>query len=767
MNRTESLPSKSNPAGTSTNASQDKRRIAQPNGSVALQNPTQKDGAALIGVASTTALSKRLSEYMSAHELKLVNEAYRFSDEMHLGQVRKSGEPYISHPIAVAEICADWKLDVQAIMAALLHDVMEDQDVTKEELIERFGAPVAALVDGLSKLEKIEFQSQIEAQAENFRKMLLAMARDVRVILVKLADRLHNMRTLDVMSSEKKRRISRETMDVYVPIAHRLGLNNIYRELQDLSFSHLYPLRYRTLAKAVKAARGNRREVVNKILEAVNSALDEAGLQAKVYGREKTLYGIYRKMHDKHLSFSQVLDIYGFRIVVDSFKNSYYALGILHALYKPMPGKFKDYIAIPKTNGYQSLHTTLIGPYGTPVEFQVRTNDMHHVAESGVAAHWLYKNEEGSLTDLQQRTHAWLQSLLDIQKQTGDSAEFLEHVKIDLFPDSVYVFTPKSKIIALPRGATALDFAYTIHTDIGDQAIATRINHEPVPLRSELKNGDIVEIITSPNSRPTPNWLTYVRTGKARSAIRHYLRTINLSESTELGKQLLAQALTAVNLNPELPDTVVEKLLNESSAKSLEEIQTDIGIGKRMAALVARHILDLVEDDSSSIPFQQFSGDKIAAKPDPVIIYGSEGVSVQLASCCMPIPGDGIVGQLKRDQGLVVHTVNCENAKRLRVKEPDRWIDVNWGEDLNRRFDCKISVTVANERGSLARIAAEIGESDANISHVNMEDYGSNTNDMTIIHFTIQVENRTHLAKIMRNIKHLNEVSRIVREHSQ
>jgi GTP pyrophosphokinase len=424
-----------------------------------------------------------------------------------------------------------------------------------------------------------------------------------------------------------------------------------------------------------------------------------------------------------------------------------------------MPGKFKDYIAIPKTNGYQSLHTTLIGPYGTPVEFQIRTQEMHRVAESGVAAHWLYKDAEGSLTDLQQRTHAWLQSLLDIQKQTGDSAEFLEHVKIDLFPDSVYVFTPKSKIIALPRGATALDFAYNIHTDIGNQAIATRINHEPVPLRSELKNGDIIEIITSPGSRPTPNWLTYVRTGKARSAIRHYLRTINLNESTELGKQLLAQALVAVNLNPELPGTLVDKLLNESTAKEMDEIYTDIGIGKRMATLVARHILDLVEDDSP-FPFQQF-GDKQNYKREPVIIYGSEGLSVQLAPCCMPIPGDNIIGQLKRDQGLVVHTDDCEHAKRMHFKEPDRWIDVTWGEELNRSFDTRIIVTVNNERGALARIAAGIGESEANISHVNMED--GDANDMTNIHFTIQVEDRGHLAKIMRSIKHLSGVIRVVR----
>lgn len=715
-----------------------------------------------VSVASITDLSAILNQYLSPNDLKLVKEAYRFSDEMHLGQVRKSGEPYISHPIAVAEICAEWKLDVQAIMAALLHDVMEDQDVKKEELIERFGPAVASLVDGLSKLEKIEFQSQVEAQAENFRKMLLAMARDVRVILVKLADRLHNMRTLGVMKPEKQRRIARETMDVYVPIAHRLGLNNIYRELQDLAFAHLYPVRYRTLAKAIKSARGNRREVVNKIMVSVKNCLAEAGLEAHVDGREKTLYGIYCKMRDKQLSFSQVLDIYGFRVVVQSFKESYFALGILHSLYKPMPGKFKDYIAIPKSNGYQSLHTTLIGPYGTPVEFQIRTQDMHRVAESGVAAHWLYKNEATNFTDLQQRTHAWLQSLLDIQKQTGDSAEFLEHVKVDLFPDSVYVFTPKSKIFALPRGATALDFAYAIHTDIGDQSIATRVNNNPVPLRTELRNGDIVEIITSPNSHPTPNWLNYVRTGKARSAIRHYLRTINLNESTELGKQLLSQALVSLHLNPELPPGLVEKLLNESTANTIDELHTDIGIGKRMAALVARHILDLVENDSPSIPFQEF-GDEKASKADPIMIYGSEGISVQLAPCCLPIPGDSIIGQLKRDQGLIVHTDDCQNSKRIRAREPDRWIDVSWGEDINRRFDTHISVIIENERGALARVAAEIGEADANISHVGMEE--DKSDNLTTLNFTIQVENRLHLARIMRGLKHLRGVTKIRREH--
>ena len=711
---------------------------------------------------SITQLLATLKNYLPASDLVHIKEAFRFSDEMHLGQMRRSGEPYISHPIAVAEICADWKLDAQAIMAALLHDVMEDQDVSKDELLDKFGGQVASLVDGLSKLDKIEFQSQIEAQAENFRKMLLAMARDVRVILVKLADRLHNMRTLGVMSPEKQRRIARETMEVYVPIANRLGLNNIYRELQDLSFYHLHPLRHRTLAKAVKAARGNRREVVGKILDSVTNALNNAGIKADVFGREKTLYGIYRKMQDKRLSFSQVLDVFGFRVVVSNFNESYYALGVLHGLFKPMPGKFKDYIAMPKLNGYQSLHTTLVGPYGTPVEFQIRTEEMHHIAESGVAAHWLYKDEELALSDLQVRTHAWLQSLLDIQKQTGDSAEFLEHVKVDLFPDSVYVFTPKSKIIALSRGATALDFAYTIHTDIGDHSIAAKINHEPAPLRTELRSGDIVEIITSPDSSPTPNWLSYVRTGKARSAIRHYLRTANVAESAELGRQLLAQSLTVLNLNPDLPQDVLDRLLIESKAQSLQELYTDIGVGRRISTLVARHVLDLIEDEPSSIPFLQMMSEGLSpSKLDPVTIYGSEGISVELATCCLPIPGDDIIGQLKRDQGLVVHTCECQVGKRQLQKEPDRWIDVVWGEDTNRLFDCKILIFVNNQRGALARIAAEIGDSDANIINVEME--GNAIDALSRICFTVQVEGRKHLARLMRNVRHIAGVAKIVR----
>ncbi len=747
-----------NPVSADTPASS-ARRKAPP---AAPTKTSTDESAPATGVASVTQLINRLAEYLNPSELKKIKEAYRFSDEMHLGQVRKSGEPYISHPIAVAEICADWKLDAQAIMAALLHDVMEDQDVKKDELIERFGAPVAALVDGLSKLDKIEFQSQIEQQAENFRKMLLAMARDVRVILVKLADRLHNMRTLDAMSPEKRRRIARETLEVYVPIAHRLGLNNIYRELQDLSFSHMLPLRYRTLSKAVRAARGNRRELVSKILETVKQGLANAGIEAGVYGREKTLYGVYRKMRNKHLSFSQVLDVYGFRIVVNSFANCYVALGTLHSMFKPMPGKFKDYIAIPKLNGYQSLHTTLIGPYGTPVEFQIRTEEMHHVAESGVAAHWLYKNEDGQLTDLQQRTHAWLQSLLDIQHQTGDSAEFLEHVKVDLFPDSVYVFTPKSTIIALPRGATALDFAYTIHTDIGDRAVSARINHEPAALKTELRNGDIVGIDVSDDARPTPNWLTFVRTGKARSAIRHHLRTIDREEAIELGRMLLEQSLAALDLPTTIPPEIGERLIHDTSAKSVSDLFAEIGVGKRMAMLVARHIHGLIQGKPGK---QNLPETQTGTKIKPVSITGHEPASsVQLAPCCLPIPGDALTGHLRRDQTLSVHAAECEVAKRLRAKEPGRWIDVSWASEHARRFESRIRVLLQDEKGALARLAAEINESDSNIVHVGMDEGSSSP--MTELRFTVQVEDRVHLARLMRNVRRVKGVERILRERS-
>ncbi|MEO8145405.1 MAG: bifunctional (p)ppGpp synthetase/guanosine-3',5'-bis(diphosphate) 3'-pyrophosphohydrolase, partial [Betaproteobacteria bacterium] len=479
--------------------------------------------------------------YLKPTDVARLEEAYRFSGAAHAGQTRQSGEPYISHPLAVAEILAGWHLDSQALMAALLHDVMEDTSVTKAEISDTFGKPVADLVDGVSKLDKIEFQSAEDAQAENFRKMLLAMARDVRVILIKLADRLHNMRTLAAVAPAKRRRVARETMEIYAPIANRLGLNELFHELQELAFSHTHPMRYRVLSKATRSARGNRREVVGKIEAAIKAKLAEAGVGAAITGREKHIYSIYRKMIEKHLSFSEVHDIYGFRVVVKDTPTCYLALGVLHGLYKPVPGKFKDYIAIPKANGYQSLHTALIGPYGVPVEIQLRTEDMHRLAEAGVASHWMYKSDADSLSELQKKTHQWLQSLLEIQSQSGDSQEFLEHVKVDLFPDQVYVFTPKGRIMSLPRGATAVDFAYAVHTDIGNKCVAAKINGELVPLRSELRNGERIEIITTGYAKPNPAWLQYVRTGKARSNIRHFLKTMQYDESAALGERLLEQ----------------------------------------------------------------------------------------------------------------------------------------------------------------------------------------------------------------------------------
>ena len=488
--------------------------------------------------------------YLRPADVTRVEEAYQFSDAAHQGQFRKSGEPYISHPLAVAAILADWQLDAQAVGAALLHDVMEDTDVTKDEISRRFGRPVADLVDGVSKLDRIEFQSQQDAQAENFRKMLLAMARDVRVMLIKLADRLHNMRTLDAVGPEQRRRVARETLEIYAPIANRLGLDSLYREMQELAFKHLYGLRYRVLAKAVRSARGNRRQSMERILDAIRARLAQAHVEASAIGREKHIYSIYTKMIEKHLSFSQVLDIYGVRVTVNDPPACYLALGALHGLYKPVPGKFKDYIAIPKMNGYQSLHTTLFGPFGTPIEIQIRTHEMHKIAEAGVASHWLYKSGHDSINDLHKKTHQWLQELLESLSQSSDSSEFLEHLKVDLFPDEVYVFTPKGKILSLPRGATAVDFAYSVHTDIGNRCIAVKVNHELVPLRTELRNGDRVEVITASNAKPNPAWLSYVTTSKARSNIRHFLKTMQSGESAKLGERLLNQALNALGRKP-------------------------------------------------------------------------------------------------------------------------------------------------------------------------------------------------------------------------
>jgi GTP pyrophosphokinase/guanosine-3',5'-bis(diphosphate) 3'-pyrophosphohydrolase len=690
--------------------------------------------------------------YLEPEEIALVIEAYCFSEKAHQGQKRLSGEPYITHPLAVAGALADWRMDAQAIIAALLHDVMEDTAVSKAEITSRFGKPVAELVDGLSKLEKIEFQSYQDAQAENFRKMLMAMARDLRIVLIKLADRLHNLQTMAAVRPEKRRRVAQETLDIYAPIATRLGLNNISRQLEDLSFKHIHPMRFRVLTRAVKAVRGNRRELLSKILDGIRSKLHAASIEAGVFGREKSLFSIYHKMVEKHLSFSQVLDIYGFRIIVRDVPTCYLTLGALHALYKPVPGKFKDYIAIPKGNGYQSLHTTLIGPYGTPVEIQIRTQGMHHLAEEGIASHWLYKDSEESGADLQLKTHKWLQSLLELQSSAGDSSEFLEHVKVDLFPDEVYVFTPKGKILALPRGATVIDFAYAVHTDIGHRCVAARIDHELIPLSAELANGNQVEIITAPHANPNPAWLSYVKTGRARSKIRQFLKTMQQDGSSALGEKMLNHELQALGVVPsEIPATVWERVIQVSGKKSLREIFSDIGLGRSLAAVFARRLVahDEVSQSEPSVS-------------TPLVIRGTEGMAIQLAPCCHPIPGDPIIGLLRKGQGLRIHTHACPTARKLRNKEPQNWIRVGWEPDPGQFFEVRIKVTAKNVPGVLGRVATGLSQAGANIEHVSMD--RGKPGLCVELHFLVQVSGRPHLASVMRGLRRIPDVVRIVRE---
>ncbi len=693
-------------------------------------------------------LQQTLSAYLKPADLARIDDAFRLAEEAHRGQFRKSGDPYISHQIAVAEILSQWQLDAQTLIAALLHDVVEDTHVSKEEITVKFGKSVADLVDGVSKLDRLEFQTQQDAQAENFRKMLLAMARDVRVILIKLADRLHNMRTLEAVPTAKRRRIARETIEIYGPIANRLGLDSIYRELQELSFQFLYPLRFAVLNKALKAARGNRREVIARVLKAIKKQLSDAGIKPQVVGREKHLYSIYKKMVEKRLTFSQVLDIYGFRVIVEDVPACYLGLGALHGLYKPIPGKFKDYIAIPKSNGYQSLHTTLIGPYGTPIEIQIRTWKMHRIAESGVASHWLYKDGKEKFSDVQQRTTKWLQSLLELQNMSGDSAEFLEHVKVDLFPDDVYIFTPAGKILALPRSATPVDFAYAVHTDIGNRCVAAKINGELVPLRAELKNGDRVEIVTAAHAHPNPIWLSYVKTGKARSQIRHFLKTAHNEESSELGERLLNQALRALDTNVDaLTPEQWERTVREAGARSRTEVLTDIGLGKRHAAIVARQLMSSDETKHDTKP----SG--------AIVVRGSEGMAVQFAKCCHPIPGDAIIGFIKKGQGLVVHTHDCPTALRSQ-SDPERWLDLEWGTESDKMFAVSLRVTAANQRGVLAKVASAIADAGSNIDNVSVDE---ERGMYSTLHLAIEVTTRDHLARVMRRLRSIPDVVRMTR----
>ncbi|MFA7096872.1 MAG: bifunctional GTP diphosphokinase/guanosine-3',5'-bis pyrophosphate 3'-pyrophosphohydrolase [Gammaproteobacteria bacterium] len=694
-------------------------------------------------------LCNLLETYLEPGQVQEVYRAYLFSAEAHNGQHRMSGEPYITHPIEVARILAEMHMDHQSIMAAILHDVIEDTGIGKEQLAQEFGEEVAELVDGVSKLTLIRFGSKAEAQAENFRKMLLAMVRDIRVILVKLADRLHNMRTLGALAPAKRRRVARETLEIYAPIATRLGMNSMRLELEDLGFAAYHPMRHRILAESVRKARGNRKEIVQKIETAVRERLRQEGLPGRVVGREKHLYSIYQKMRNKALPFNEVFDVYAFRIIVDTVDTCYRVLGAVHNLYKPVPGRFKDYIAIPKANGYQSLHTVLFGPYGVPIEVQIRTEDMDAVAEAGIAAHWLYKSGDRGSGTAQARAREWLRSILEIQTSAGNSLEFIENVKIDLFPDEVYVFTPKGKIMELPRGATAVDFAYAVHTDVGNTCVAAKIDRRLAPLRTPLHNGQTVEIITSPNARPNPLWLNFVVTGKARANIRLYLKNLKREEAIQLGRRLLERALATFSLQlAELSEQQIAEALEEFKLKSLDELFEAIGLGNRMAMLVARRLAPAAE----TVAVEQNAS-------RPLVIKATEGMVLTFAKCCRPIPGDPIVGFVSAGRGIVIHTASCKNLVEFRGM-PEKWLDVEWEEEPQGEFPVEIRVDVENQRGVLATVAANIAEMGSNIENVGLEERAGMTTTLT---FVLTVRNRQHLAKIMRRIRALPLVVRITR----
>lgn len=691
-------------------------------------------------------------EYLDKDQVDTVHKAYLLAKNAHAGQKRSTGEPYITHPISVASILADMHMDYQTIMAALLHDVIEDTDIDKRSLAEQFGEDVADLVDGVSKLTQIEFSDRAEAQAENFRKMVLAMAKDIRVILVKLADRLHNMRTLEPLKPERRRRIARETLEIFAPIANRLGMHELSLELEDLGFHALYPMRYRALKTEVTAAVGNREEVLGTIQQSLQEGLQKASVKNfEISGRKKHLYSIYKKMRDKHLTFAEVTDVFGFRIVVDCVGDCYRVLGVVHGLFKPVPEKFKDYIAIPKANGYQSLHTTLFGPFGAPIEIQIRTREMEQMASSGIAAHWLYKS--GELTETSQaRAQRWVRNLLEMQQRTGSSLEFIENVKIDLFPDEVYVFTPKGAIMELPAGATAVDFAYSVHTDIGNTCVAAKIDRQLSPLSTVLSSGQTVEIITAPGARPNPAWLDFVVTGKARSGIRHFLKSQQRSESVALGKKLLNKALASLGLSlKKLSPESVQIILRETQLPTLDDILEDIGLGNRVAMIVANRF--------SSAMSEKGIKQEINKEVKPLEIKGTEGMVVNYAPCCYPIPGDPIVGILNAGQGILVHTEQCRQVAKLR-NHPERYIPVRWADKVQGEFMVAIRVEFVNQRGILAALALAIADAEANIDDVNVNERDGRHYMVT---FKILVRDRVHLAQVMRNVRKVSGVLRISR----
>jgi len=718
-----------------------------------------------------------LNTYLDEDEVKEVYRAYLFGAEAHSGQMRMSGEPYIYHPLAVARILAGLKLDHKTLMAAILHDVIEDTEYAKEQLANEFDDEVASLVDGVSKLTQIKFESKAEAQAENFRKLMLAMAKDVRVILIKLADRVHNMRTIGIMRPEKKRRIAKETLDIYVPIAHRLGINSIRVELEELGFEAAHPLRHKILQDSIAKISGNRKEIINKIEVVVKSRLEEESLHCEIIGREKHLYSVYKKMKDKNLSFSDVYDVYAFRIIVDKVDTCYRVMGMLHNLYKPLPGRFKDYIAIPKVNGYQSLHTVLFGPYGVPIEVQIRTDEMDKVAEAGIAAHWLYKQGSKSSASPQGSANEWLRDLLEMQQTSGNSMEFLENVKMDLFPDVVYVFTPSGEIKELQRGSTAIDFAYSVHTDIGNKCVAVKIDRQLAPLRTQLETGQTVEIVTAPGAKPSPAWLNFVVTGRARTHIRHYLKSLQTSEAITLGSRLLDRSLGAYSMSINgLPKSYLDTAVKNFNLNTFEELLTEIGLGNRMPVLVAKQLVQQLPDHSrpakQKMPGNQFDIKGILSKyapswlktssshtATPLAIRGTEGVVVNYAKCCHPIPGDPIVGIFSAGKGIVIHTKGCNNVKEYK-KHPENILELQWEDNTSGDFPVEIRIEVNNQRGVLAIIAAKISELETNIENVSLDDKDHRYTDLL---FLINVKSRKHLADIMRQIKLIEHVRRISR----
>ena len=696
-------------------------------------------------------LTDKLSRYLDRKDVAKVARAYKFSEQCHQGQMRQSGDPYISHPLAVANILADMRMDHESLMAGLLHDVIEDTGVTKGQISRRFGRTVADLVDGVSKLTEIEFETKAEQQAESFQKMTLAMSRDIRVVLVKLADRLHNMRTLGVLSPEKRRRIARETLEIYAPIAQRLGINDIRIEFEDLGFATMYPLRHRRLREAMKSARKNRKEIVTEIQKAIEVRLEGESFHALVKGREKHLWSIYQKMRSKKKSFRDIMDVFAFRLVVDSVDDCYRILGMMHNLFKPVPGEFKDYIAIPKANGYQSLHSLLVGMHGVVIEVQIRTKEMEMMANYGIAAHWEYKSGSNNVDGNQRRANRWVQGLLEMQKHAGDSLEFLEHVKADLFPDEVYVFTPNGEIAELPSGATPIDFAYSVHTGIGDSCIACRVDGQLTPLSEQLKSGQKVEIITADGAQPNPNWLNFVVTAKARSAIRHFLKNQQHDESVDLGKRLLDQALSNFGTQyKELKKSQIKRLLKETGAKSFEYILQQIGLGNRVPFAVANV---LVPEDKRKI----VDGKKNSTLP--VLIDASDGLLLHYARCCHPIPGDPILGHISPGKGIVIHLESCRNLKEIR-SNPEKCMSLTWSPDVRGEFAVELKVEVTPERGFIAALASRMTEKDATIERISVNEKDAFT---SIVDVVLTVRDRIHLADILRRARGLKPVRRIYR----